>query len=47
MDNTIKLLQEWNAWEYDKEKMLQERSSNGGKLIMRGIFNAKYVNLLT
>jgi len=37
MDNTMKLLQEWSAWEYDKEKTLLERSSNGGKIVMRGI----------
>ncbi len=37
MDNTLKLLQEWNVWEYNKEKVLKERSNNGGKIVMRGV----------
>jgi hypothetical protein len=36
MDNTLKLLQEWNVWEYNKE-VLKERSNNNGKIIMKGI----------
>ena len=35
--NKLKLITEWNAWEYDKERMLEERSNNGGKFIMKGI----------
>ena len=37
MDNAIKLLQEWNAWSYDKDQLLEEKSSNGGRYIMKGI----------
>ena len=37
MDNTIKLLQEWSAWTYDKEKLTEEKSINGGRYIMKGI----------
>ena len=32
----LKLLTEFNAWEFDKEKMLSEQAS-AGKYIMRGI----------
>ena len=35
--SALKLITEWSAWEYDKEKTLNEASSNGGKYIMRGI----------
>ena len=35
--STLKLITEWNAWEYDKDKTLQEAAGNGGKYIMRGI----------
>ncbi len=37
MDNTLKLLTEWNAWEYDKESLLKEKANNNGKYIMRGV----------
>ena len=37
MENCLKLLTEWNSWEFDKEKMLQEKNNNGGRYIMRGI----------
>ena len=37
MNNTLKLLQEWQNWSYDKNKILEERAGNGGKTIMRGI----------
>ena len=37
MNKTLKLITEWNAWEYDKEKMITERTNNGGKYIMRGV----------
>ncbi len=37
MDNTLKLLQEWHNWSYDKNKILEERAGNGGKTVMRGI----------
>ena len=33
----LKLITEWAAWEYDKEKTINEASSNGGRYIMRGI----------
>lgn len=33
----MKLITEWANWEFDREKMLQERASNGGKYIMKGI----------
>ena len=33
----LKLITEWSAWEYDKEKTINEASSNGGRYIMRGI----------
>ena len=33
----LKLLTEWNPWEYDKEKALNERTSNGGRITMKGI----------
>ena len=32
----MKLITEWNNWEYDKEKLLQERATSG-KYIMKGI----------
>ena len=35
--STLKLITEWSAWEYDKDKTLTEAASNGGKYIMRGI----------
>jgi len=35
--NKLKLITEWNAWEYDKEKMLSERADNGGRYLMRGV----------
>ena len=37
MNNTLKLLQEWQNWSYDKDRILEERAGNGGKTIMRGI----------
>jgi hypothetical protein len=37
VDKTLQLLTEWNAWEFDKEKLLQEKANNNGKYIMRGI----------
>lgn len=35
--SALKLITEWSAWEYDKDKTLTEAASNGGKYIMRGI----------
>ena len=35
--SNLKLITEWNAWEFDKKKMLEERASNDGKYIMRGV----------
>lgn len=35
--NKLKLITEWNAWQFDKEKMLSERAENNGRYIMRGI----------
>lgn len=35
--SNLKLITEWNAWEFDRKKMLEERASNDGKYIMRGI----------
>ena len=35
--SALKLITEWSAWEYDKEKTLTEAASNGGLYIMRGI----------
>jgi len=35
--SNLKLITEWNAWEFDKKKMLEERAQNGGKYIMKGI----------
>lgn len=32
----MKLITEWNNWEYDREKLLQERATSG-KYIMKGI----------
>ncbi len=37
MDKTLKLLTEFNAWEFDKEKMLEEKASSGGRYLMKGI----------
>ncbi|OUU74608.1 MAG: hypothetical protein CBC29_05640 [Methylococcaceae bacterium TMED69] len=37
MDKTLKLLTEFNAWEFDKEKMLEEKASSGGRYMMKGI----------
>jgi len=37
MDKTLKLLQEWSAWTYDKDQILKEQTTNGGKYIMKGI----------
>ena len=33
----LKLITEWSAWEYDKQKTSNEASSTGGRYIMRGI----------
>lgn len=35
--SALKLITEWSAWEYDKNKTITEAASNGGKYIMRGI----------
>ena len=35
--SALKLITEWSAWEYDKEKTINEAASNGGRYIMRGI----------
>ena len=35
--SALKLITEWSAWEYDKDKTITEAASNGGKYIMRGI----------
>ena len=35
--NALKLITEWSAWEYDKDKTLLEFKDNGGRYIMRGI----------
>ena len=35
--SALKLITEWSAWEYDKEKTITEAATNGGKYIMRGI----------
>ena len=35
--NSLKVLTEWAPWEFDNEKMLQERAKGTGKYIMRGI----------
>ena len=35
--SALKLITEWSAWEYDKDKMLTELKDNGGRYIMRGI----------
>ena len=35
--SALKLITEWSAWEYDKEKTLKESVDNGGRYIMRGI----------
>ena len=37
MDKSLKLLQEWNTFSYDRDKILAEKANNGGKYIMRGI----------
>ena len=31
MNNTLKLLQEWQNWSYDKDRILEERAGNGGQ----------------
>ena len=36
MDNTIKLIREFNNWEFNKEQMLTEKANNG-KYLMKGI----------
>jgi hypothetical protein len=36
MNNTLKLLREFNNWDFDKEKMLTEKASNG-RYTMKGI----------
>lgn len=35
--SALKLITEWSAWEYDKDKTLNEATTNGGKYIMKGI----------
>ena len=35
--SALKLITEWSAWEYDKDKTLNEATNNGGKYIMKGI----------
>ena len=35
--SALKLITEWSAWEYDKDKTLNEANTNGGKYIMKGI----------
>ena len=35
--SALKLITEWSAWEYDKDKTINEAATNGGKYIMRGI----------
>ena len=35
--SALKLITEWSAWEYDKDKTLNEATSNGGKYIMKGM----------
>ena len=35
--SALKIITEWSAWEYDKERTLNEATSNGGKYIMKGI----------
>lgn len=35
--SALKLITEWSAWEYDKERTLLEFKENGGKYIMKGI----------
>lgn len=35
--SALKLITEWSAWEYDKNKTITEAASNGGRYIMRGI----------
>ncbi len=37
MSNKLKILTEWNPWEYDKETALNERAQNNGKIMMKGI----------
>jgi hypothetical protein len=36
MPNELRLITEWNNWEFDREKLLKERSASG-KYIMKGI----------
>ena len=35
--SALKLITEWSAWEYDKEKTLNEAAANNGRYIMRGV----------
>jgi len=35
--NKLKLLTEWEAWTFNKEKSIQEAATNGGKYTMKGI----------
>lgn len=35
--NALKLITEWSAWEYDKDRTIREFKENGGKYIMKGI----------
>ena len=35
--NKLKILTGWSPWEYDKEKALTERTSNGGRIMMKGV----------
>ena len=35
--SNLKVLTEWAPWDFDKDKMLQERAKGDGKYIMRGI----------
>ena len=35
--SNLKLLTEWEAWSFDKDKTIQEATTNGGKYTMKGI----------
>ena len=35
--SNLKVLTEWAPWDFDKDKMLQERAKGDGKYLMRGI----------
>lgn len=37
MNANMKLLREWSPFEYDREKLLQEREQKGGRFMMHGI----------